>query len=50
MGGLFSLFIGISFVSFAEIIEVLCEIFFILFEDKKIKIFSKKKIEKENQH
>lgn len=41
MGGLFGLFIGISFISFAEILQVICEIVFILFENKKFKIFSK---------
>jgi hypothetical protein len=45
MGGLFGLFIGISFVSFAEIIEILCEIFFVLLENKKFKIFTQNKTE-----
>ena len=32
MGGLLGLFIGVSFLSFAEVIEVILEIIFILFE------------------
>ena len=34
VGGTFGLFIGISFLSFAEIIELIFQIIFILFEKK----------------
>ncbi len=37
IGSNLSLFIGISFISFAEIIEILGEIIIILFEKKKKK-------------
>ena len=35
IGGLLGLFIGVSFLSFGEIIEIIIEIFFIIFEKKK---------------
>jgi hypothetical protein len=39
MGGILGLFIGISFLSFGELIEMLLEVLFILFDNKKRKNF-----------
>ena len=38
VGGLLGLFIGISFLSFGEIIEMILEVIFILFENSKSKV------------
>jgi hypothetical protein len=40
IGSNLSLFIGISFISFAEIVELLIEIFCIFFENKRPKLTS----------
>jgi len=40
IGGNFGLFIGISFLSFAEIIEIIAEIIIILLENRQKKFFS----------
>ena len=36
LGGILGLFIGISFLSFVEILEIILEIFIILFEKNKV--------------
>ncbi|CAF1115278.1 unnamed protein product, partial [Brachionus calyciflorus] len=37
IGGILGLFIGISILSFAELIEIFIEILFVLFESRKLK-------------
>ena len=40
MGGLLGLFLGVSFLSFVEFIELFLEVFFILFEKETSKIMN----------